>query len=93
MKAVVTGGAGFIGSALIRHLIAQGADSVTAFDNLNSGHRKNLEGLGTQVAMVEGDIRDYEALASTFRGADLVVCFRRSCRRSGGTGRVLHPAA
>ena len=73
MKAVVTGGAGFIGSALIRHLIAQGADSVTAFDNLNSGHRKNLEGLGTQVAMVEGDIRDYEALASAFSGADLVV--------------------
>ncbi len=72
MKAVVTGGAGFIGSALIRHLIAQGADSVTAFDNLNSGHRKNLEGLSSQVTLAEGDIRDYDAVAAAFSGADLV---------------------
>ena len=72
MKAVVTGGAGFIGSALIRHLISQGADSVTAFDNLNSGHRKNLEGLSSQVTLAEGDIRDYDAVAAAFSGADLV---------------------
>jgi len=72
MKAVVSGGAGFIGSALIRHLLAEGVDSVVAFDNLNSGHAKNLEGLGDRVQLVQGDIRDYDAVAAAFTGADFV---------------------
>ncbi len=72
MRAVVTGGAGFIGSALIRHLLAAGVDSVVAFDNLNSGHAKNLEGLGDRVQLVQGDIRDYDAVAAAFAGADFV---------------------
>ena len=72
MKAVVSGGAGFIGSALIRHLLAEGVDSVVAFDNLNSGHARNLEGLGDRVQLVQGDIRDYDAVAAAFAGADFV---------------------
>jgi len=72
MKAVVTGGAGFIGSALIRHLLAERVDSVVAFDNLNSGHARNLEGLGDRVQLVQGDIRDYDAVAAAFAGADFV---------------------
>jgi nucleoside-diphosphate-sugar epimerase len=72
MKAVVTGGAGFIGSALVRHLLAQGVDQVVAFDNLNSGHLHNIEGLGDQVQLIVGDIRDYEALVSAFSGAEYV---------------------
>lgn len=72
MKAVVSGGAGFIGSALIRHLLAERVDSVVAFDNLNSGHAKNLEGLGDRVQLVQGDIRDYDAVAAAFAGADFV---------------------
>jgi nucleoside-diphosphate-sugar epimerase len=72
MKAAVTGGAGFIGSALIRHLLAEGVDSVLAFDNLNTGHAKNLDGLGDRVKLVQGDIRDYDAVAAAFAGADFV---------------------
>jgi nucleoside-diphosphate-sugar epimerase len=72
MKAVVTGGAGFIGSALVRHLLAEGVNSVVAFDNLNSGHARNLDGLGDQVQLVRGDIRDYDAVVATFAGADFV---------------------
>ena len=72
MKAVVTGGAGFIGSALVRHLLSEGVGHVVAFDNLNSGHRHNLEGLGERVHLIEGDIRDYDAVAQAFAGADYV---------------------
>jgi nucleoside-diphosphate-sugar epimerase len=72
MKAVVTGGAGFIGSALVRHLLEEGVDSVIAYDNLNSGHAKNLDGLGERVQLVEGDIRDYDAVVAAFAGADFV---------------------
>lgn len=70
MKAVITGGAGFIGSALGRHLLAHGVEEVVAFDNLNSGHVKNLE--GTDVALIMGDIRDYDAVLAAFAGADFV---------------------
>lgn len=70
MKAVITGGAGFIGSALGRHLTAQGVEQVVAFDNLNSGHAKNLE--GTNIALLEGDIRDYDRVVAAFAGADFV---------------------
>ncbi len=72
MKAVVTGGAGFIGSALVRHLLSEGVDSIVAFDNLNSGHAKNLDGLGDRVQLVEGDIRDYDAVVAAIAGADFV---------------------
>ncbi len=72
MKAVVTGGAGFIGSALVRHLIAAGVDEVVAFDNLNSGHRHNLAELGDRVTLIEGDIRSSTDVAGAVSDADYV---------------------
>lgn len=72
MKAVVTGGAGFIGSALVRHLLAAGVDEVVAFDNLNSGHRHNLAEVADRVKLIEGDIRRSEDVAAAFVGADYV---------------------
>jgi nucleoside-diphosphate-sugar epimerase len=72
MKVIVTGGAGFIGSALLRHLRASGVDSVVAFDNLNSGHRHNLPDGDPGVSLILGDIRDYEAVCAAFAGAEYV---------------------
>ncbi len=70
MKAVITGGAGFIGSALAREILAQEVRQVVAIDNFNSGKRENLAGL--PVDCVEADIRDYDAMRAAFDGARYV---------------------
>jgi UDP-glucose 4-epimerase len=64
MRALVTGGAGFIGSNLVDALVERG-DEVTVLDDLSSGKRSNLEGaLGRGVTLREGDIRDGQAVAA-----------------------------
>ena len=70
MKTLVTGAAGFIGSELVRQLIAQGW-KVVAFDNLATGSWSNLEGL-EPVERVTGDIRDAHAVAQATRGVTTV---------------------
>jgi UDP-glucose 4-epimerase len=66
MKALVTGGAGFIGSNLTDALLARG-DEVIVVDNLSTGRRENLEpGLANGAILVEADIRDREALEELF---------------------------
>jgi UDP-glucose 4-epimerase len=63
MKALITGGAGFIGSNLVDALLARG-DEVTVVDDLSTGRRINLEGaLANGAELVELDIRDRAALA------------------------------
>jgi UDP-glucose 4-epimerase len=62
VKALVTGGAGFIGSNLVDSLLARG-DEVTVVDDLSTGRRENLgEALAAGAALVEADIRDREAI-------------------------------
>jgi len=66
MKALVTGGAGFIGSNLTDALLARG-DEVIVVDDLSTGRRENLEpGLANGATLVEADIRDREALEELF---------------------------
>jgi len=71
-KYVVTGGAGFIGSAIVRGLLAGRVDRVTVVDNLLSGHEKNLDEVRGRVDFHEVDICDYDALAPLLKGADVV---------------------
>ena len=69
---IVTGGAGFIGSELVRQLAEQGA-RVTVIDNLVNGTRENLSGLpGDRVTLIEHDIRDFPAYASLLRDAGVI---------------------
>lgn len=72
MKAVITGGAGFIGSCLARELLKQGVEDIVALDNLNSGKAENLAGLPENVSLVTADIRHYDAVRATMEGAELV---------------------
>jgi UDP-N-acetylglucosamine/UDP-N-acetyl-alpha-D-glucosaminouronate 4-epimerase len=68
-KALVTGGGGFIGSNLVRALVARG-DDVRVLDNFSTGNRANLEGLDVEV--VEGELRSYERVHNAVRGVDVV---------------------
>ncbi len=69
LKALVTGGGGFIGSNLVRALLDEGY-SVRVLDNFSTGHLSNLADL--DVELVEGDLRSYERVATATRGVDLV---------------------
>jgi UDP-N-acetylglucosamine/UDP-N-acetyl-alpha-D-glucosaminouronate 4-epimerase len=71
-KYVVTGGAGFIGSAIVRALLREGAGKVTVIDNLLTGHEENLDEVRKSVELCRADIRRYEEIADIIRGADVV---------------------
>lgn len=72
-KAVVTGGAGFIGSHLVERLVADGW-AVTAIDNLAVGRRRNLASVEGRAGFqfLEADIVDHERIVPAFEGVDHV---------------------
>ena len=66
MRALVTGGAGFIGSNLVDALVERG-DDVVVLDDLSTGKRENLEGaLAAGVELIEGSITDDAAVAAAY---------------------------
>jgi nucleoside-diphosphate-sugar epimerase len=69
---LVTGGAGFIGSALVRGLLAHGAKRVAVVDNLLTGYERNLEGIRGDFDFHRIDIRDYDPLRQAMEGIDVV---------------------
>ncbi len=71
-KYVVTGGAGFIGSMVVRELLRQDATKVTVIDNLSTGHERNLDEVRDAVDLRNADIRCYDAIAPAVKGADIV---------------------
>lgn len=68
---IVTGGAGFIGSALVRRLLAEG-HRVAVIDNLTTGKLDNLEEVADRITVYEYDIRDYDRIAPVIASADRV---------------------
>jgi UDP-glucose 4-epimerase len=68
-RALVTGGAGFIGSNLVRALLERGGD-VRVLDNFSTGNRANLDGLDVEI--VEGELRSYERVHNAVRGCEVV---------------------
>jgi len=71
MRALITGGAGFIGSHLADALIASG-DTVTILDNMSTGSKKNIAHLEGKITVHEGDIRDKELVDKLVAESDVV---------------------
>ena len=70
-KYLVTGGAGFIGSAIVRELLARG-ESPRVLDNFATGKRENLADVAARIELVEGDLRDTAAVAAACKGVECV---------------------
>jgi nucleoside-diphosphate-sugar epimerase len=71
MRALITGGAGFIGSHLAFRLSEEGHE-VRVLDNFSTGARSNLVGLGETFDLVEGDIQSYERAHNAVQGCEVV---------------------
>jgi nucleoside-diphosphate-sugar epimerase len=70
-RAIVTGGAGFIGSALVRGLLRAG-HKVEVIDNLATGNLQNLEEIAGQISFHNADICDYDSIAPLIAEANTV---------------------
>ena len=71
---MVTGGAGFVGSALVRQLLDTGAN-VTVYDNFLHGSRANLDDLKGKIAVIPGDVLDEWKLLDAATGANVEYLF------------------
>ena len=73
-SALVTGGAGFVGSHIIDLLVDEGCREIVAIDNMIRGRPENLAGAMSRgpVSLVEGDIRDHGLMERLIRDADIV---------------------
>jgi len=69
---VVTGGGGFIGSALVRALLARNDGTVAVIDNFSTGRQENLAEVASQIEMHVADICDFDAIAPAVAGAATV---------------------
>ena len=84
MKILVTGGAGFIGSNIVKRLLELGHEPVV-LDNLSSGYRENLL---SEVAFFEGDVRDENRLIEASKGCQVILHLAASV---GNKRSIDHP--
>src|SRR5579875_388343 len=73
-RIAVTGGAGFLGSHIVKHLISRG-DEVLIIDDLSSGLRSNLIDLSVEQDCIVGDLRDYDFAKQSLTNIDTVYHF------------------
>lgn len=68
---LVTGGAGFIGSHIVRKLLQRG-DHVRVLDNFSTGKRENLAEVESSIEIIEADLRDPEQAAKAVAGVEII---------------------
>jgi nucleoside-diphosphate-sugar epimerase len=69
--ALVTGGAGFVGSHIASALVAEGA-RVRVLDDLSTGHRENIDEIGGDIDFIQGSVADEPLLSKALEGVELV---------------------
>jgi nucleoside-diphosphate-sugar epimerase len=73
-RIVVTGGAGFLGSHIVKRLVEEG-NEVAIVDDLSAGSIQNLRDLGVRQECTVGDLKDYSVARESLRGAETVYHF------------------
>ncbi|HEU5080694.1 MAG TPA: NAD-dependent epimerase/dehydratase family protein [Opitutaceae bacterium] len=73
-RALITGGAGLIGSHIADQLVADGFQEIVILDNFTRGRQQNLENALSKgnIKLIDGDIRDPKLVASAMEGIDIV---------------------
>jgi UDP-glucose 4-epimerase len=73
-RALITGGAGLIGSHIADRLVTEGFEDIVILDNLTRGRKQNLESAlkSNRVRILEGDIRERELVKTAMDGVDIV---------------------
>jgi UDP-glucose 4-epimerase len=72
MKFLVTGGAGFIGSNIVGELLKRNYE-VKVLDNFSTGKRENLKDYGSNIELIEGDIRSYHIVKDAVTDVDVIL--------------------
>lgn len=72
MRFLVTGGAGFIGSNIVKGLVEKGYQ-VKVLDNFATGQRSNIEPYTKDIELIEGDIRDFWTVVRATKGIDYIL--------------------
>lgn len=86
MKAVVTGGAGFIGSHIVDRLV-QNNYKVVVYDNFSTGFEKFVEHHSDAVEIVRKDVLDFDSLNSAMQGAEIVFHMQANADVRGGINK------
>ena len=76
---LVTGGAGFIGSNIVRELLKRG-ETVRVLDNFSTGKRENIKDITDDIELIEGDIRSYHIFRTGSFRVSITFFTRRRCR-------------
>jgi UDP-glucose 4-epimerase len=84
LRILITGGAGFIGSNIVKQLLELDHDPVV-FDNFSSGYRENLI---PQVKFLERDVRDFDAIIDASKGCQAILHLAASV---GNKRSIAHP--
>lgn len=72
MQFLVTGGAGFIGSNIVKELVGKGR-TVRVLDNFATGQRSNIEPFLKDIELIEGDVRDFWTVVKATKGVDYIL--------------------